>query len=152
MLKGCYFISFYAFRHIMSTNSKLIGIKSLQSVTKDITPVPRPAHGWLRAVREALGLSRARIAQKLRVSVPTIQNYEKREKADTITLASMRRMAAAMDCELVVTLVPRNGSSFVALAAEHDPATKHLRATEHSMALENQGSGDLEQRIHQHLS
>ena len=136
----------------MSIKFKLVGIQSLQSVTKHITPVPRPAHGWLRAVREALGLSRARVAQKLKVSVPTIQNYEKREKADTITLASMRRMAAAMDCELVVTLVPCNGSSFIELAAEHDPEIKHLRATEHSMNLENQGSGDLDQRIRQHLS
>lgn len=100
-------------------------------------------HGWLKAVREALGLPRSHLAKRLRVSVPTIQNYEKREKADTITLASLRKAAAAMDCELVVALVPGRGQTFAELSAKHDPELAHLQATEHSMRLEDQGSDDL---------
>ena len=48
-------------------------------------------------------------------------------------------------------LVPKNGQSFIDLAAQHDPEMANLRATEHSMNLEAQGSADLEQRKRDHF-
>lgn len=120
-----------------------IAIESLDSVTQTIRPVSRPVHGWLAAVRNALGLSRAAVAASLKVTPSAVQDYEKAEKADAITLATLRRVAGAMDCELVVALVPRNGLTFEQLAARRDPDFAHLRATEHSMALEDQASHDL---------
>ncbi|WP_345784032.1 hypothetical protein [Synoicihabitans lomoniglobus] len=99
-----------------------------------------------------MGLSRLAIARGLSVSVPTVQDYEKSEKADTITLATLRRYAGALDCELVVALVPRHRKTFLELAAQHDPEIAHLRATEHSMSLEDQGSNDLDQQIKERLS
>lgn len=120
-----------------------ISIRSLDSVTQTIRPVSRPVHGWLAAVRNALGLSRAAVATLLKVTPAAVQSYEKAEKNDAITLATLRRVAAAMDCELVVALVPRNGLTFAQLAARHDSDLAHLRATEHSMALEDQASHDL---------
>lgn len=123
--------------------STAIAIDSLDSVTQTIRPVSRPVHGWLAAVRNALGLSRAAVAASLKVTPAAVQDYEKAEKADAITLATLRRVAGAMDCELVVALVPRNGLTFGQLAARRDPDFAHLRATEHSMALEDQASHDL---------
>jgi predicted DNA-binding mobile mystery protein A len=115
----------------------------LDSVTQTLRPISRPVHGWLTAVRQALGLSRAAVAVTLKVTPAAVQSYEKAEKNDAITLATLRRVAGAMDCELVVALVPRNGLTFAQLAARRDPDFAHLRATEHSMALENQASHDL---------
>lgn len=135
-----------------SSRNKAIALKSLEDVTKNLTGVVRPAHGWLRAVREALGLPRASLARTLHVSASAVQDYERAEKNDAITLATFRRVAAALDCELVVALVPRQGRSFVDLAAALDPEIVHLKATEHSMNLEAQGSGDLPQQIKERLS
>jgi hypothetical protein len=44
-----------------------------------------------------------------------------------------------MDCELVCFIVPRESvaRSYADLAQIHDPTAKHLRATEHSMSLQN---------------
>ena len=136
----------------MNAKGRVIALKSLEAGIQSLNPVTRPAHGWLRAVREALGLSRRTIANEMRVSVPTVQDYEKSEKADTITLATLRRYAAVLDCELVVALVPRGGRSFTNLATARDPEIAHLRATEHSMDLENQGSGDLPTKIKERYS
>ncbi|MBC8011310.1 MAG: helix-turn-helix domain-containing protein [Burkholderiales bacterium] len=102
-------------------------------------------HGWLRAVRQAIGLSRAAMAAPLNVTPSAIQSYEEAEKNDTITLATLRRAAAALGCEVVIALVPKGGRSFADLAAARDTGLAHLRATEHSMSLEAQGSGDLPQ-------
>jgi predicted DNA-binding mobile mystery protein A len=123
-----------------------IALSSLDSVISGLRPVSRPVHGWLRAVRQALGLSRAAVSGRLHLTPQAIQGYEQAEKNDVITLATLRRAAAALDCELVITLVPTGGRTFTALAAEHDPEQAHLRATEHSMALEAQASGDLPSR------
>ena len=125
---------------------KVIAANSLDQTTRDLRPVPRPVHGWLQAVRQATGLPRRHVAEALGVTPSAIQAYEKAEKSDTITLGTLRRAAAALDCELVVALIPRNGRSFAELAADQDPDLVYLRATEHSMALEAQASGDLPPR------
>lgn len=126
-----------------SAEKQAIALQSLAAVTSDLRPITRPVHGWIRAIRQALGLSRATVSSRLKLSPQAIQSYEKAEQNDAITLASLRRAAGALDCELVIAFLPTKGRTFAELAAAHDPARAHLRATEHSMALENQASGDL---------
>jgi len=100
-----------------------------------------PAKGWLLAVREGLGLSRAAVAKRLTLSPSAIAAFEQSEARGTISLQSLRKVADALDCEVVIKLVPKGGQSFIDLAAQHDPEMANLRATEHSMKLEAQGSG-----------
>lgn len=135
----------------MNNKKQAIALKSLTSATVGIQPVPRPVHGWLRAVRNLLNLSRREVGEKLGVTSSAVDAYEKSEQADTISLATMRRYAAAMNCEVALALVPRRGQTFSELVAAHDPEIAHLRATEHSMALEGQESGDLTEEIKTHL-
>jgi predicted DNA-binding mobile mystery protein A len=96
-----------------------------------------PARGWLRAVREAVGLTQAEVARRAGVRRQTYAQFETAEERGSISVASMRRAAGAMDCELVYFIVPREpvAATYVGLAQVHDPAHRHLRATEHSMSL-----------------
>lgn len=100
----------------------------------------RPTRGWLRAVREALGLSQKAVAAKAGVTQQSLLRLESREGRGAITLASLERAATAMDCDLVYYLVPKAGmaGSFAELAKRHDPDGAHRRAVAHSMALEGQ--------------
>jgi predicted DNA-binding mobile mystery protein A len=104
-----------------------------------------PARGWLRAVRSVLSSSQAKVAQKVSVTRQSYADLEAAEERGAISLKSLQRAAEAMDCELVYYLVPRASiaPSFSELARRHDPAFRHLQASEHSMALENQAVGDL---------
>jgi len=102
----------------------------------------RPAGGWLRAVRQALGLAQADVAKNVGISKQAYAQFEHGETKDTLTLASLQRAAEAMDCDLVYYLVPR-ANSFGELATRLDPTFVHLQASEHSMALEGQAVGDL---------
>lgn len=77
--------------------------------------VVRPTAGWLRTVREALDLTLAGLAKRLGITPPAVRSFEQAEAEDRITLASLRRTADAMDCELIYALVPRTGT-FAALA------------------------------------
>lgn len=100
---------------------------------------PRPSGGWIAAVREALGFSLADIGQIVRVPRQNVQKFERAEANDRITLATLRRVADAMGCELVYVLVPKSGS-FAELAEQptRERATHDAKSVLHTMALENQ--------------
>lgn len=105
----------------------------------------RPSHGWLKAVREATGITQQALAKRLGVTRQSYADLETAEKNRAISLASLERAAEAMQCELVYFVVPRPtvAGSYSELARLNDPAYASLRASEHSMALEDQAVGDL---------
>ena len=67
--------------------------------------------------------------------------FEASEARGAISVSSLRRAARALDCELVYFIVPRAqvAGTYGELTAIHDPVTRHMRATEHSMSLGGQG-------------
>jgi transcriptional regulator with XRE-family HTH domain len=91
----------------------------------------------LRAVREAFGLTQGWVAERASVKRQSYSQFEAAEERGSISIASLRRMAEAMDCELVYFVVPKEAiaRTFSGLAEFHDPASLHLRATEQSIAL-----------------
>jgi predicted DNA-binding mobile mystery protein A len=119
--------------------------------------LPRPAHGWLRTVREALGLTLNTVGKRTRNSRSDVRSFERAEARDRITLRSLRKVADAMGCELVYAVVPKSSGAksggkagtFAQLAEApiRDEARKRVLAVEHSMALEGQASGRVAEKI-----
>jgi predicted DNA-binding mobile mystery protein A len=108
----------------------------------------RPQRGWLRAIREGLGLTLENVGQKLGQSRRRIQEFENAEANDRITLHSLRRVAAAMGCDLVYALVPKSGTITDAVERRARAAAEaDVRDVEHTMALENQAAGNVEELI-----
>ena len=103
---------------------------------------------WLVEARKKKGLSQEQVAKKISIKRQSYADLEAAEQRGAISLNSLQRAAEAMDCELVYFIVPREtiGQTYRDLAQVHDPKFKHLQATEHSMALENQAVGDLKPR------
>jgi len=69
---------------------------------------PRPQTGWLRAVREATGITPRQIAARLKKAPSLVGKLEKSEPEYRITLGSLREAADAPGCQLVYALVPRH--------------------------------------------
>ena len=69
-----------------------------------------PRTGWVREIRTALGLSQSQLAKRAGVSRATVQQMERAEAQRRITLASLDKLAAAMDCQLSLAILPRGGS------------------------------------------
>jgi predicted DNA-binding mobile mystery protein A len=67
----------------------------------------RPERGWVRAVREALGMSAAALADRLNITGGAVTRLEQSEAADRVQLDTLRRAADALGCDLVYLLVPR---------------------------------------------
>ncbi len=112
--------------------------------------ISRPFRGWLRAIREALGLSLEKVGQKANTTKQAIQRFEKAEANERITLRTLRRVAEAMGCELVYAIVPKSGSiEELAEQGARDEATKRVLSVHRTMALEDQASGNVNELIGQ---
>ena len=110
--------------------------------------IPRPPKGWVRAIREAVGLSSGDLAVRLGTSRQLVIQQEKAESEDRITLKSLRDLAHALDCDLVYALVPRSGSLGTLIGARaRAKAAANVLGVEHSMAIENQATGNIDQAI-----
>ena len=98
----------------------------------------RPRSGWVRAIRESLGMSAAAFARRLGMTPVGVRKLESAEASDVITLASLRKLAQALDCELQYALVPRNSLQQQVRDRAEMVARERLRPIAHSMALEDQ--------------
>ncbi len=102
--------------------------------------VPAPAGGWVRAIREALGMGQGQLAARMKVSRQTVQDMERAESDRRVTLDSLDRLAAAMGCRLVYALVPEAGSlDEIRERQAKAVAASMLYPASHSMVLEAQG-------------
>jgi predicted DNA-binding mobile mystery protein A len=100
-------------------------------------PIARPENGWIRAVRDALGLTTKQYALRLGVSQPRVVALEKGEREETLTLANLRRAAEALNCELVYVFAPKKPLAETLRKRAEAMATEQLNGIAHSMLLEN---------------
>jgi predicted DNA-binding mobile mystery protein A len=104
--------------------------------------VIRPRRGWIHTIRTALGMSQEQLAKRLGLSTSAVGKLEKSEEAEAIELRNLRKVANAMECDLVIALVPRRGSlEETVLAQAREKARTVDARVLHTMALERQSKG-----------
>ncbi|MCR9261197.1 MAG: mobile mystery protein A [Pseudomonadaceae bacterium] len=119
--------------------------KRLNSI-RDSNQFARPPKGWVKAIREALGMTAEQLAARMGVTKPRIYTLEKAEIDGALTLESLQRAANALDCELVYALVPRHPLETVIQQRAIHEAKKRMRSTAHTMSLEDQSVDEADQR------
>ena len=67
----------------------------------------RPPAGWIRAIRQALGMSQAELGDRLNITQSALGQLEVREADGSATLSTMARVADQLDCDFVYAVVPR---------------------------------------------
>lgn len=112
----------------------------------------RPNNGWILAMRELSGRTLRESAANMKIRHQSFAALEKSEAEETITLKKLRQAAEALDCELVYALVPRKGTiQEYAEAKTLQKVRSSLMAIEHSMTLENQQTGNIEEKIREQV-
>jgi predicted DNA-binding mobile mystery protein A len=117
----------------------MLAFASLQKVAP-------PPTGWIKAIRNAFGMSMLPLGKRLSITKQSVQDMESREKDGSISIKALREAARALDMQLVYGFVPNDGS----LEALIDRKAKELAAqivmpTNNSMKLEDQKNS--QQRI-----
>jgi predicted DNA-binding mobile mystery protein A len=105
----------------------------------------RPPRGWVKAIREALGMTTRQLAQRIGVVQSRVVDIEKAEVTGSITLESLERGARALDCELIYALVPRKPLETMVEERATILAKRSVNAVRHSMALEDQSLDEAEE-------
>jgi len=114
----------------------------------------RPPRGWVRAVREALGMSAAALAARLGTTAGAVIRLEQSEAADRARLDTLRRAGDALGCDLVYLLVPRRPLTDVVRDRARQLAHGQAAAVEQTMRLEDQATGqtsELEDQLTEQL-
>ena len=139
----------------MKKQNKLARTKLDSKFSKiDSSAFEIPIQGWVKAIREALGMTTDQLAKRLGVKQPRIFNIEKDEKS--LSLSTLEKVAAALDCKLAYTLVPKTSLEEMTYNQARKKAISILSKVSHNMALENQESSydksELEDLIQELLS
>jgi predicted DNA-binding mobile mystery protein A len=99
----------------------------------------RPPHrGWIRAIRDALGMSGPELAARMNIGQSTITDIESSEQLGTIKMETLRRAAAALDCDFVYFLVPRTTLAEMVTERARRKASVHFGGVAHNARLEDQ--------------
>lgn len=114
----------------------------------------RPQAGWIRTIREALGMSLRQLAVRSNVSKTGVDAVERNEAKGAVQLASLVRLAAAMDCELVYAIVPRTSLDAFVNEEATKAAERLVGRVADSMALEDQATteGERQQLVREQAS
>jgi predicted DNA-binding mobile mystery protein A len=115
-------------------NEKMDQLNGLQHVI--VPPI-----GWIKAIRNGIGMSMEQLGKKLSITKQGVMDIEKREKEGAITIKSMQEIAKAMDTQFVYGFVPKTGSleqmiEYRAL----EIASKIVERTSTTMKLEDQAN------------
>ncbi|MBN3855729.1 mobile mystery protein A [Paraburkholderia sp. Ac-20340] len=117
---------------------RLEQIQASLEVYKDLISRRPPPRGWLKAIRESLGLTERQQASKLGMTGPSLHKSELAEAEERITLGQLRKLADGLDCELVYALVPRKPLTQVVEDRARSIALEEVSGVAHTMSLEDQ--------------
>lgn len=118
-------------------------LRTVRSVHSALT-VPRG--GWIKAIRESLGMTAEELASRLGVADSTVIRLESSETRRTVQLDTLMRAASALDCEVVYALVPHHTLEEAFQSQAERQAERQVLDVAHTMALEDQTPAAEEQQ------
>ena len=117
---------------IQQLNTKMLAYASLQKATP-------PPTGWIKAIRNAIGMSMLQLGNRLSITKQSVQDIERREKDGSITIKALREAARALNMQLVYGFVPNDGSLELLIERKaKELATQIVMRTNNTMKLEDQ--------------
>jgi predicted DNA-binding mobile mystery protein A len=125
----------------MKSTQKKLARKQLDETVKrfeSLKTVVTPKKGWIRAVRDTLGMTGEQLAKRMSVNQQRVARIEQDEKLGKVTLNTMRSAAEAMDCVFVYCVVPRNSLEQTVRNQAKLVANKRMTRSNQMMRLEKQ--------------
>jgi predicted DNA-binding mobile mystery protein A len=97
-----------------------------------------PRGGWLKTIRNALGMTAKQLGSRTGVAQSAISEAEAAEVEGRITLKTLRKMAEGLECDVVYALVPRGRLETMVHNQANRAARRIVSEVSHGMSLEAQ--------------
>jgi predicted DNA-binding mobile mystery protein A len=129
---------------MVQSSSKQIARDHLDDRLDDLRGVvgQRPHAGWIRATRDALGMSGTELARRMGIAPQTLAQIEKNETSGSIRLETLERAARALNADLVYAVVPRIPLQQMVESQARDKARSQIGPIAHHSRLEDQALPD----------
>jgi predicted DNA-binding mobile mystery protein A len=125
----------------LSPEMRALQRRQLDAWLTSLPPVQPPRTGWIRTIRNALGMTLAQLGRRLGVSPQSVLSLEQRELEETISVGKLREAAEAMACDLRVVFVPRTSLETTVREQATRRAREERERLVHTMRLEDQEQG-----------
>jgi len=110
----------------------------LDALRPSLGAATTPRGGWLRAIRDSLGMSAEQLGQRLGISKQAVLKLESNEVRKSVSIGSLERVARELGCRLTYALIPNESLESQLDHRARLVAQRGLQRVGHSMALEAQ--------------
>ena|ERR1700761_3962801 len=111
-------------------DSKLEKLKLLSTII--------PQTGWIKMIREALGMSTKQLSKKVGIDQSRISRLENAEIENDLKLSSLKKIAEALNMKFVYGFVPETSLEEMVLDQAKKIALERMAKVDHTMRLEQQ--------------
>ena len=128
-------------------NPKKLAREQLDDKLRQLRPFlsfSSPPKGWVRAIRDALGMSGRQLAIRSGLIQQGIASIERGEIEGSVTMNTLKRVSEALDCVFVYGIVPKTSLEEIVKNRAKHIATRTIDHISHSMKLEHQELGKRE--------
>jgi predicted DNA-binding mobile mystery protein A len=115
----------------MQLDKQLSGVRFMTNLTC-------PVYGWIKIIRNALGMTSRQFAKRMGVTQARASAVENGEIEDSLTLKTLKEAAKALNCQLVYFLIPEKSLEETVKEQSIKFVKSDTRSIVHSMGLENQ--------------
>ena len=98
-----------------------------------------PSGGWVRSIREALGMTLEDLGHRVRLDKSRVYRIEQSEPNGDIKLSTLKKMAEGLGMTFVYGFVSKDSLEQKMKEQARTIAVKRLGRIDHSMKLEEQG-------------
>ncbi len=102
------------------------------------TPLETPNGGWIKCIRQTLGMTGLQLGSRMGISKASISLKEKAEREGAITLNALQQAASIMGCKLVYAIVPEHSIDAIIEKQAQFKAQSIVSTAATHMALEDQ--------------
>lgn len=103
-----------------------------------LTTLSIPREGWIKTIRNALGMPAEELGERVNISQSAVTQFEKKEAEGGISLNSLKKLANGMECDFFYAMIPKTSISEMLERQARKHAERIVHAVAQSMALENQ--------------
>lgn len=115
--------------------------KLLPLISSDI-----PTTGWIKLIRESLGMSTNSLAKKVGLDQSRISRLEQAEIGGDLRLSSLKKLAEALDMKFVYGFIPKSSLEDMVKEQAKKIALDRVAKVSHTMSLEGQKLSTIEEK------
>ncbi|MCK5580708.1 MAG: mobile mystery protein A [Candidatus Omnitrophica bacterium] len=105
-----------------------------------------PQQGWIKTIREVLGLSTSQLGKKVGIDQSRISRLENAEKTGNLKLSSLQKIAQGLNMKFVYGFVPEDTLESMVKDQAKRIALKRMKILDNTMRLEKQALSEEEKK------